>query len=124
MNTPAPRRPVVVVRGLSARDIAIIVVILAVIVGFLIAALGGATKKPRNTLSGVITGRESTGVRETELAVGSRGVKGRTADTGFYLSMFVAEENRTYRVMVERELWEAKKIGERLDFLRPVEEQE
>jgi hypothetical protein len=35
----------------------------------------------------------------------------------------VKDENRTYDVMVEREVWEKKKDGEKLEFLRPPNEQ-
>ena len=39
------------------------------------------------------------------------------------MKVFVPEENRTYEVIVEKELWDQKKEGDTLEFLRPPNEQ-
>jgi hypothetical protein len=129
-KTPAPPRPseikapVVVVSGLNKRDILLIVTILVVLVGFIVLAVIYSTKPPKNTLHGVVKGKHSTGERETLLDVRShKGVSSKTVDTGYYLKVFVPDENRTYDVIVEKELWEQKKEGDPLDFLRPPNEQ-
>ena len=132
MSTPTPtptppgqpRRPLVVVARVSKRDILIAIGIALAVLGFVVLAIySTGTEKPKNTVSGIVTGRRSTGERETLMNVSRQGVKERTADTGYYLKVFVKEENRTYEVMVEKDLWQTRKDGERLDFLRPPAEQ-
>jgi hypothetical protein len=44
-------------------------------------------------------------------------------DTGYYLKVFVPDDNRTYDVIVEKALWDQKKEGDRLDFRKPPSEQ-
>ena len=121
---PAAKRPIVVVKGISKRDIILICAIVVAVATFISLAMMSAAKKPKNTLTGVVKGKHSTGERETLLDVRPRkGVSGKTVDTGYYLKVFVAEENRTYDVIVEKALWDQKKEGDRLDFLRPPDEQ-
>ena len=126
--TPTPvtgvKKPVVVVSRFSLRDLALVLVILIAIVGFIVLAVQYSTKKPKNMLRGTVQGRYATGERETLLDVRPRkGVSSKTVDTGYYLKVFVPEENRTYDVIVEKELWQQKKDGDALDFLRPADEQ-
>ncbi len=119
---PNPSR--VIVSGTKKRDFFIALAIALAVLGFVVLAIySTGTEKPKNTISGTITGRRATGEREKLIDVSRRGVKEKTADTGFYLKVFVKEENRTYEVMVEKDLWNGKKDGERLDFLRPPSEQ-
>lgn len=129
-KTPVPppasatKKPIVVASGLNKKDVILIVTIAAALIGFIVLAVLYSTKPPKNTLRGVIQGKHATGERETLLNVSSRkGVSSQTVDTGYYLKVFVAEENRTYDVIVEKELWEKKKEGDTLDFLRPPNEQ-
>ena len=126
--TPTPvagaKKPVVVVSRFGLRDLALVLVILIAIVGFIVLAVQYSTKKPKNTIRGVVQGRYATGERETLIDVRPRkGVTSKTVDTGYYLKVFVPEENRTYDVIVEKELWQQKKDGDSLDFLRPEDEQ-
>jgi hypothetical protein len=132
MNTPTPntppagqpKRPVLVVPRTSKRDILIAIAIAIAVLGFVTFAIySTGTDKPKNTISGIITGRRSTGERETQLNVSRQGVKEKAIDTGYYLKVFVKEDNRTYEVTVEKDLWQTKKDGDRLDFLRPPSEQ-
>ena len=119
-----PKAPLVVPSGLNKRDVLLIVTIVVVLLGFIALAIIYSTKPPKNTLHGVVKGKSSTGERETLYDVRARkGVSSKTVDTGYYLKVFVPEENRTYEVIVEKELWETKKEGDTLDFLRPPDEQ-
>lgn len=119
---PKPSR--VIVSGTSRRDFFIALAIALAVLGFVVLAIySTGTEKPKNTITGIITGRRATGEREKLIDVSRKGVKEKTADTGFYLKVFVKEENRTYEVMVEKDLWQSKKDGDRLDFLRPPSEQ-
>jgi hypothetical protein len=138
MNTPEPKpspkpspapvavvvKPKLVVPRFGVRDLVLALAILVAIVGFIVLAVQYSMKKPKNTLTGLVRGKYSTGDRETLIEVAPRkGVSSKTVDTGYYLKVFVPEENRTYDVIVEKELWEQKKDGDSLDFLRPPNEQ-
>jgi hypothetical protein len=121
---PAAKQPPVVVKGLNKRDVLLIVTIVVVVLGFIALAIFYSTKPPKNMLRGIVKGKASTGERETLLDVRPRkGVSSKTVDTGYTLKVFVPDENRTYDVIVERELWEHKKEGDQLEFLRPPNEQ-
>ena len=129
-KTPAPppqstvKKPVVVVTGLNKRDILLIIAIVVVLAGLIIGAVLYSAKPPKNTLRGIVRGKDATGERETLLDVRPRkGVSSKTVDTGYYLKVFVPEENRAYDVIVEKELWEQKKEGDTLEVLRPPDEQ-
>jgi hypothetical protein len=120
----APKQPVVVVKGLNKRDVLLIIAIVVVVAGFIVLAVIYSAKPPKNMLRGVVKGKDSTGERETQFDVRPRkGVTSKTVDTGYYLKVFVPEENRTYDVIVEKELWDQKKEGDALEFLRPPNEQ-
>lgn len=130
VRTPAPpqptagKKPVLVVPRFGRRDIIIIIALVVALIGFILLAIYDSTKPPKNMLKGVIQGKESTGERETEFDVRPRkGVSSKTVDTGYYLKVFVPEENRVYTVIVEKELWDQKKEGEPMEFLRPPNEQ-
>lgn len=128
-KTPVPpaqsaeKRPLVITPRYTRRDIITTIVIVVTLVGFIVLAILYSTQPPKNTLRGVVQGKHSTGERETLLDVGRRGVSSKTVDTGYYLKIFVAAENRAYDVIVEKELWEKKKEGDTMEFLRPPDEQ-
>ena len=124
---PAPSasqpRPRVVVSGVNRRDILIGVLIALVVIGFLAAAIFQSGQPPRNMLRGVVRERLAPGARETLMTVSRKGVKENTADTGYSLKVWVESEKREYEVMVMKEDWGQKKLGDTLDFLRPPSEQ-
>lgn len=128
-SQPAPKpaqpgpRPHLVVSGVSHRDIIVGVLIALVVLGFIIAAIFQAGKGPANMLSGEIRAKNPPAMRETLMTVSRKGVSEKTADTGYSLKVWVESEKREYDVMVMKELWEGKKVGDKLDFLRPSSEQ-
>ena len=65
---PAPehKKPLVIASGASKREIITAVFIAAAIIGFIaFAVYHMGTERPRNNISGIVTGRSSTGERET-----------------------------------------------------------
>lgn len=108
---------------MSRRDIITAVLIAAAVIGFIAFGIVQMGSGSGNLISGVVTGRSATGERETLFDVSTKGVKSKTADTGYTLKVFVKDGNRTYDVMVERDVWEKKKDGDKLEFLRPPDEQ-
>lgn len=131
MNDPAPqggpKRPIVIVpSGMTRRDMAVACVIVLGVLGFVVGAIySTGTATPRNLIKGVVRGRSGTGLREREISLAYKTgrMDTKTVDTGYYLKVFVAAENREYEVMVEKDVWDAKKDGDTLEFLRPPSEQ-
>ena len=120
---PQPPRPRVVVAGVNRRDILIGVIIALVGIGFIAAAIFQSGKSPGNLITGVVRERSTPAPRETLMTVSRKGVTEKTADTGYSLKVWVESEKREYEVMVEKDIWEKKKNGDTLEFLRPPSEQ-
>ncbi len=125
--TPAPvpsaPRPRIVVPRVNKRDILIGALIGIIALGFIAAAIFQSAKAPGNLLNGVVRERLAPAPRETLMTVSRKGVTEKTADTGYALKVWVESEKRAYDVMVEKELWDQKKPGDSLEFLRPASEQ-
>ena len=121
-QSPAPR-PKLVVSGVNRRDVLIGGAIAVALLGFIALAIFSSGSGPKNLITGVIRKHLSTGEREVRLTVSTKGVKEKTADTGYSLKVWVESENREYEVMVEKGVWEKKKDGDTIEFLRPPSEQ-
>jgi hypothetical protein len=107
----------------NRRDILIAIVITLVVLGFIGAAIFQSGRAPGNLITGVVRERLSPAPRETLMTVSRKGVTEKTADTGYALKVWVESLKREYEVMVEKEVWEKKQIGDTLEFLRPRSEQ-
>ncbi|MEO6786057.1 MAG: hypothetical protein ABI318_07985 [Chthoniobacteraceae bacterium] len=122
-SAPQPPRPHLVVSGVNRRDVIIGVLLALVLGGFIAAAIFQSAKPPGNLLTGVIRAKDAPGLRETLMTVSRHGVSEKTADTGYSLKVWVESQKRDYDVMVMKDLWEKKKVGDTLEFLRPPSEQ-
>jgi len=120
---PQPKRPKLIVPSVNRRDVIIGVVIALALLGFIIAAIVFSGSPPRNLITGVVKSHLSTGERETLMTVSKKGVSEKTADTGYSLKVWVESEKREFEVMVEKEVWDKKKDGDTIEFLRPPSEQ-
>jgi hypothetical protein len=127
--SPAPKKPIVVASGMTRRDFITAVLILLGLAGFIGAAIysTGTAKNP-NMLNGVIREKYRSGEQARDIVVsaekGSRGISEKITDSGCYLKIFVESTGKTYDVMLSESEWERKKVGEKLDFLRPSSERE
>lgn len=123
MNRVPPR---VVVPGTTKRDAVIAVVTGLLVLAFLgygIMQMGKPGKS--NELTGVIVSKEFTPQKERQITFSGRKLKSAREIDGEYLcKVRVAPQNRIYEVPVEKDTYEAKKIGDKLTFLRPESEQE
>ena len=109
---------------MSRRDVLIAALIAIVALGLIAYAIIHANSTAiGHTISGIVRGKTSTGERETYLNVSRKGVDATPVDTGYYLKVFVADENREYEVIVERDIWEKKNIGDQMSFFRPPSQQ-
>lgn len=129
MNPPPPKKPIVVVSGMTRRDFAIAAIMLISILGFIGAAIysTGTAKNP-NMLTGVIREKYKSGEQSRDIVVsaekGSRGITEKITDSGHYLKVYVAELDKTYDVMLAESEWERKKVGDKAEFLRPESERQ
>ena len=122
MSAPQPR---IIIPNTSRRDLAI-----AVAVGLLVLAFIGygvvrmAAPETGNKLTGIVVGREFTPFKERQVSFNGRKIEGvQEIDGEYVLKVRVDAVHRTYDVPVEKPVYESKKDGESLTFLRPPSEQ-
>lgn len=121
------KKPIVVSGGLNRRDIILAIAIVVGLLGFVFAAIysTGTAKNP-NMLTGVIQEKYKTGEQVRDIVVsaekGSRGITEKIVNSGHYLKVYVAELDKVYNVMLAQSEWETKKVGDKIDFLRPESE--
>ena len=127
--TQPPKKPLVIASGMTRRDYLIAAAILVGLLGFILAAIySTGTAKSPNMLNGIIREKYRTGEQTRDIVVsaekGSRGVSDKITDSGCYLKIYVASLDKTYDVMLAESEWERKKVGDKLDFLRPASERQ
>ena len=71
------------------------------------------------TLQGTIVAKHFTPLKEEQVTFGKRGMQARQIDGEYVLECDV--KGRLYLVSVEKELYEARKIGDTFYFARPSE---
>lgn len=122
---PGNKKPVVITGGLSRRDILLAVVILVGILGFVVAAIysTGTANNP-NMLTGEIREKYKTGEQVRDLVVSTKGVTDKVVNSGCYLKVYVASVDKVYNVMLAESEWETKKVGDKIEFLRPASERQ
>ena len=123
------KKPLVVASGLTPRDIIVGVFILIGVLGFVVAAIysSGTVKSP-NMLTGEVREKYKTGEQMRDIVVsaekGNRGVTEKITNSGCYLKVYVAKLDKTYNVMLAESEWDKKKVGDKVEFLRPESEQQ
>ena len=122
MSAPQPR---VIIPNTSKRE-----VFIAIAAGLLVLAFIGygvmrmAAPVTGNKLTGVVVGREFTPFKERQVSFNGRKIEGvQEIDGEYVLKVRVDAMHRTYDVPVEKPLYEAKKDGDALTFIRPPSEQ-
>jgi len=122
MTAPQPR---VIIPTTSKRD-----VLIGVVAGLLVLALIGygvmqmASPVVGNKLTGVVVGREFTPLKERQVSFNGRKIEGvQEIDGEYVLKVRVDAMHRTYEVPVEKPIYETKKDGDSLTFIRPPSEQ-
>jgi hypothetical protein len=122
MSAPQPR---VIIPDTSKRE-----VFIAIAAGLLVLAFIGygvmrmAAPVTGNKLAGIVVGREFTPFKERQVSFNGRKIEGvQEIDGEYVLKVRVDAMHRTYYVPVEKPLYEAKKDGDTLTFIRPLSEQ-
>lgn len=123
MNPSGPR---VVIPSTKGRDTLIAVTVGVVLLGFVLYGLLSLGKKhqPRNIVVGIVTEKQMAPRREEQISFHRSKITGTKQSDGDYtLKVRVEAENRTYEVPVEKPLYENKRVGDKLEFVRPPSEQ-
>jgi hypothetical protein len=126
MNAQPPR---VVIPSTTARDALIAAIagllVLAFIVFGIVHFARLSAKAKGNTLTGVIVERQFTPAPEQQITVGRKGLKSQRTEGEYLFKVRVdTEGGRIFEVPVEKALYDTKKIGDPLTFLRPPSERQ
>jgi len=120
MDTPR-RKPVVV--KTSGREMALAVVAIVVIIGLLAwGFIALSHSVPQNNLTGIITAKHFTPhPTETQITIGAGGMTSRQDDGEYTFDIHVPSENHDYVLYnVDKTLYDSKKVGDEIVFLRPA----
>lgn len=123
MNPPGPR---VILPDTSRRDTIIAIAIGAVVLLFVGLGIVSMSKPhaSANTLVGVVVGKQFTPQKEEQVSFSGRRLEGtKQIDGEYVLKLRVEKENRTYDVPVEKPIYQGKKEGDEVEFVRPPSEQ-
>jgi hypothetical protein len=118
---PAP----FVVPSTGRRDAIIAIILGSIILTFIgYGVMHMAAPVTGNKLTGTVIEKIFTPQKERQVSFSGRRIEGTKEIAGeFVLKVRVEEQKRTYEVPVEQEVYEAKKVGDSLTFLRPPSEQ-
>ena len=122
---PGGPSPKVVVPGTTRRE-----ALIAAIIGVLILSFVGYgvlwMAKPhesRNVLVGVVVEKQFTPGKEEQVSFSGRRIEGvKQIDGEYVLKVRVEKENRIYEVPVEKPIYQNRKVGDKLEFVRPSSE--
>lgn len=95
----------------------------ALVLGFIAFAVFNMHEEVGQTgLHGVITGKEFTPLKETQITVGAQGVHQREVDGRYVLEVHVDRLDKDYIVDVDKRVYNDHKVGDKYFFVRPPEE--
>ncbi|MEI9894224.1 MAG: hypothetical protein WDN28_10155 [Chthoniobacter sp.] len=121
-----PRKPgPLVIPSTGRRDALIAVVAGLFILGFIgYGVMHMASPVTGNKLTGTILEKTFTPLKERQVSFTGGHIEGTKEIAGeFTLKVRVEEQKRTYDVPVDQPLYESKKVGDKITFLRPPSEQ-
>jgi hypothetical protein len=120
MPTPVPRKPPLVVKSTSGRDIAVAVAIGLALLGFVAWGILRMSQDVTNhsLLTGQIMAKHFQPQSEEQLTIGKGGLDERNID-GIYTMDVRTADGHLYTVYAEKPIYEAHKVGDQLSFLPP-----
>lgn len=125
MNPPQNKSAPVVIPDNSWRNTLIAVgagILLFIFVGYGVMQMGSPVQG--NKLTGQIVEKVFTPQAERQVAFTGRKIEGVKEIAGEYvLKVSVGPEKKIYDVPVEQFVYDSKKVGDSLDFIRPPSEQ-
>ena len=118
------KNPRTIVSNTTFRDSLIAGICAVLILGFIIYGIATMASKPVGSrLTGTITERRFTPAPEQQIEFGKKGIQAREIEGEHIFVVRVEPEKRTYEVPVDKILYESKKVGDSLTFIRPRSEQ-
>jgi hypothetical protein len=124
-----PREPRVVIPDTTKRDALVAVgaglLMLAFIFYGIVHFAHLSSRAKANILTGTIVEKQFKQAPEQQITVGHKGLKSEETDGEYLLGVRVdSEAGRTFDVPVEKDVYEGKKVGDPLTFLRPASERQ
>ncbi len=105
---------------MNRREIIVSALLALACVIALIAAVGSLHKKTgQHGMRGVITEKQFTPMRETQITIGSKGVDARHREGEYRFTVRVKESGRDYHVWVDKRVYDEHREGDSYFFLRP-----
>ncbi len=125
MSGMAPESSPLVVPSTGRRDAIIAIAAGLVVLAFVFyGIMHMAQPVVGNKLTGTVIEKSFTPGREVQVSFSGKHIEGtKHIDGEYILKVRVEAENRTFEVPVEKEVFESKKVGDSLTFLRPPSEQ-
>lgn len=123
---PSPDKPApLVIPDHSWRNTFLAVVAGLIVLGFVIYGTVQMSRPVQgNKLTGQIVEKVFTPQPERQVTFSGNRIEGTKEIAGDYLlKVTVGEEKRIYEVPVDQFTYDSKKVGDSLDFIRPVSEQ-
>ncbi len=118
--------PKVVVRSTTLRDTIVGVVLALAVLGIIAYGIRHMAQPVRgNKVTGIIVEKQLIPLKEQMVEFSGRAIKGVKESEGEHiLKVRVdAEKGRVFEVPVAKELYDLKKVGDSLTFIRPPSEQ-
>ena len=81
-------------------------------------------RSPNNMLTGIVVEKVFTPAPEQQISFGTKGLQRKEIEGEYVLKVKVQKEQRVFEVPVEKALFEAKRVGDQLTFLRPPSERQ
>ncbi len=122
MNPPPPR---VVLPSTTKRDALFATLAGLLVLGFVAFGVVHMSRPVQgNKLTGVLVEKTFAPQKERQIDFSGRKIqKTREIDGEYLFKVRVEAQNRTYDVPVEKPMYEEKKVGDTVTFLRPESEQ-
>lgn len=119
MVTQPPRKPFVV-KSTTARDVTIAVAVGVALLAFVAWGIMSMSQNVsgHSLLTGTVLSKHFEPQQEEQLTVGQGGLDEKNLD-GIYTMQVRTADGQTYRVFVEKPVYESHKAGDELTFLPP-----
>ncbi len=114
---PTPRQPFTL-PSTRGRDWAIGITIAVIVVGLLFYAVSNISVRS-NVLTGTITAKRFIPAPEEQVTIGRDGLHTRKVDGEYIFDVTV--DSHPYNIWVDKEIYNAHKVGDSYTFVRPPE---
>jgi hypothetical protein len=120
MPTPVPRKPPLVVKTTTARDVAVAVAVGLALLGFVVWGILRMSQDvtDHSLFTGQIIAKHFQPQAEEQVTIGQGGLDQRNID-GIYTMDVRTADGHVYKVFVEKPIYVAHQVGDQLSFQPP-----